>query len=176
MKNLTYKSKCCNTKIARCQDWYYCTNCLNIVKGIVYHYPLIIGAILLLVILLCSFTAKAPNNKLKQQNTVNVEYLSLNDDSILKYMQEIGILFPEIVLKQIHWESAHYTSNITFENKNILGIKYIKQPLSIGENRGHAVFNSYKDCLLDYKRLQKYYLGNLRKYAEDSTYTKKIIK
>lgn len=167
------KTKCCNADRARLQDWYYCTNCLRIIKGVMYHYPLIIGTILLLIILLSSFTAKAPNNAFKKQNA-HKEYLILNDDSLLKYMYKIGILFPEIVLKQIHWESAHFKSNITFENKNILGIKYIKQPLAIGENRNHAVFKSYEDCLLDYKRLQKYYLGNLRRYAEDSTYTKKL--
>jgi len=100
----------------------------------------------------------------------------LNDSSLVAYMQEIGVLFPEIVLQQIHWESAHFKSKICRENHNLLGIKYIKQKEAIGENRGHAVYSSYKACLRDYKRLQKYYLGNLAgKYAEDPNYVTKLI-
>ena len=91
------------------------------------------------------------------------------------YMKEIGILFPEIMLQQIHWESGHFKSRICRENHNLLGIRYIKQKEAIGVNRGHAVYPSFKACLRDYKRLQKYYLGNLgKKYAEDPTYIQKI--
>lgn len=174
MKNLfKYKSKCCNEPIARCQDWYYCTNCLSFVKGLVFHYPLIIGFIILIILSLCSFTAKAPNKYYKFK--VDTTDVILEKQAIIKYMQEIDILFPEIVYRQIEVESNHFKSPITYENKNLLGIKYIKQDLAKGEHRNHAVFNSYKDCLKDYKRLQQYYLGNLaNKYATDPEYTNLI--
>lgn len=92
-------------------------------------------------------------------------------------MQRLGILYPEIVYQQIIWESAHLKSAIAKENKNILGIKYIGQKLSIGENRGHAVYATYMDCLQDYKRIQEIYLRQIgKRYAEDSSYVDKISK
>jgi uncharacterized FlgJ-related protein len=177
---LRNKSKCCNAEIASYnREWDYCTECLkqaNILKTI---YPFILLFLIVLMLLFSSFTAMAPENNNKLIIKDNLKELNndieLNDSSILKYMKEIDIVFPELVLQQIHWESSHFKSKICKENKNLLGIKYIKQKLAVSENKGHAKYNSYKECLLDYKRLQKYYINNLKRYAEDPKYTIKLF-
>lgn len=167
MKKLTYKSKCCNSKIARCQDWYYCTNCISIVKGIVYHYPLIIGAILLLVILLCSFTAKAPNPGYKLNNTIiDTNDIILTDSIIIAKLIELECILPNVALTQIKQETGNYTSNITFTHKNICGIR---------RGKDYKKYNTYIECLNDYVRIQNMYLNQIhKKYAEDTTYIYKL--
>lgn len=175
------KSNCCNQKIIKYNgesNITYCSKCLCLVLFKKKSYNMIAGTILFIFFSFISLEVLAPKNLHKKiKETVLNRDVLLNDSALVDYMQEIGILFPEIVLQQIHWESGHFKSKICLENHNLLGIKYIKQKEAIGENRGHAMYTSFKACLRDYKRLQKYYLGNLgRRYAEDSTYIEKITK
>lgn len=170
-------SKCCDCLIKKDNEFAYCSSCLKPVKlqKRIIHTVLVLSISLGLT--LFSLSALAPGCLIRPSVEVAPTDVPLNDSALVTYMQEIGILFPEIVLQQIHWESGHFKSKICRENHNLLGIKYIKQKEAIGENRGHAMYPSFKACLRDYKRLQKYYLGNLgRRYAEDSTYIEKITK
>jgi hypothetical protein len=166
MKDLfKYKSKCCNEPIARCQDWYYCTNCLSFVKGLVFHYPLIIGFIILIILSLCSFTAKAPNNKLKTPIDIE-QYTILNDSSITNKLLELGCILPNVALAQIKQETGNYTSSLTFTHKNLGGIRIGKK---------YKKYNNYVDCLKDCIRIQNMYLAQIhKKYAEDTTYIYKL--
>ena len=168
------KSECCNHEVKRVEERTYCTNCLSLVKikrGIIH---ILLAVSVGVMLLFASFSAFAPEY-LGKRMAVIASDVSLNDSALVDYMQEIGILFPEIVLQQIHWESGHFKSRICRENHNLLGIKYIKQKEAIGVNRGHAVYPSFKACLSDYKRLQKFYIKNLvGKYAEDPDYGKKL--
>jgi uncharacterized FlgJ-related protein len=119
------------------------------------------------------FSLDLPNKLVKyRHHKATVKDVVLNKDSIFNELIKQKILFPELVIKQIIVETGHFKSKVCINNKNLLGIKYIKQPLAIGERDNHAKYKSYIDCIKDYKRLQKYYLKNIDgKYAEDKNYT-----
>lgn len=107
-------------------------------------------------------------------------------DSVKWYLNEVGMAHPEIVFKQCLLESGWFTSPIWRENHNCIGMKYAKQrpTLAIGENRKHAVFKSWKDCLLDLRIWQiKYYRDTTENYynflerkgyAESAVYKQKL--
>jgi hypothetical protein len=166
------KTFCCKATQRRYNQLLYCSNCLIPVKESSFFRRLFalisfIG-IMLSYIAICDSTHKYPSR-------YTHEDIYLSKDSVIANMQRIGILFPEIVYQQIIFESGNFKSDIAKENKNILGIKYVKQEHAIGVNRGHAVYASYLDCLKDYKRIQEIYLRQLgKRYAEDSSYVKKI--
>jgi len=91
----------------------------------------------------------------------------IDSDVVLEYIETIGILHPDIVLAQAILESGNLTSNIFLENNNMFGMKQAKSrpTLSIGENKNHAVYNSWQDCVLDYKIFQtKYYRDTTESY------------
>lgn len=104
--------------------------------------------------------------------------VQLNDSSILNELITLNSPCPSVGLKQIKLESGNYSSLLTHENKNIAGIKFNKHGFCSGENHGHAVYQTYKDCLADYVRIQNMMLAALEKggYAEDSNYVKKLKK
>lgn len=99
------------------------------------------------------------------------EDVTLNDSALLKELVHLKCVLPNIALAQIKIESSHYKSIIAIENKNICGIKTSKSKYVIGQNRGHCVYNTYRDCLRDYVRIQNAYLKNINhKYAEANGY------
>lgn len=114
-----------------------------------------------------------------------VPEISLHD-SVREYMLNIGMKEPEIVFKQCLLESDKFKSPIWKENHNCLGMKvaYQRPTLAIGENRGHAVFKSWQDCILDLRIWQiKYYKDttenyynflNRMGYAESTEYESKL--
>lgn len=167
------KSDCCQGKIHVEQNRYFCTNCLQYCKANINYYRILLYIIIFII---CSIISlDLANGKLIKCNTKKVMNtdIILHKDSIFNELVKQDILFPELVIKQVLAESSHLTSKVCKENYNFLGIKYIHQPLAIGELNGHAQFKSYKDCIKDYKRLQQYYLKNIdNKYAENKNYTK----
>lgn len=99
------------------------------------------------------------------------EDVILNDSALLKELVHLKCVLPNVALAQIKIESNHYKSIIAIENKNICGIKTSKSKYVIGQNRGHCVYNTYRDCLRDYVRIQNNYLRNINhKYAESTGY------
>jgi hypothetical protein len=171
------KSSCCGKTLKPIHDFYYCEGCLKPVKVknnrfLKIFFPMTVATVLIFL----SLTVIAPGTFTHKPKQKLPDDITLNDSTILSYMSEIGILFPEIVIAQIHLESNNFKSKICRLNHNLLGIKYIKQKEAIGEQFGHALYPTFKSCLRDYKRLQKYYLGNLqKKYAEDSSYSEKLV-
>jgi hypothetical protein len=104
--------------------------------------------------------------------------IKLNQDEILQELIKNKCILPNVALAQFIKESAHFTSKISIENKNIAGIrnstsqfvKRDKNGIPI-KNRGHNVYESYSDCIKDYIRIQNMYLKNIdRRYAEDTNY------
>jgi len=101
--------------------------------------------------------------------------IKLNDSSITTELTRLGCVLPNVALAQFKIETAHFTSSICRENKNLAGIRNSSSPLSIGKNRGHNVYKTYKDCLKDYVRIQNKYLKNIDgKYAEAKGYVQLI--
>jgi len=103
--------------------------------------------------------------------------IKLNDSAITAELVKLGCVLPNVAVAQFKIETGHYKSAICRENKNLAGIRNSASPLSIGKNRGHNVYATYKDCLKDYVRVQNKYLKNIDgKYAEAKGYIKQIKK
>lgn len=105
-----------------------------------------------------------------------VDDLPLTDSALTKELVQLGCVLPNVALAQMKIESAHFTSKICKENKNIAGIKTSKSEYVIGIKNDHCVYSTYRDCLRDFVRIQNRYLKNIDgKYAESKDYIK-IIK
>ena len=134
-----------------------------------------------MLILFIFANANAPTNKISYPKwkyiLSNIDsYASndveLNDSAILIELMANDCILPSVAIAQFKAESkADYSSNISKENHNIAGIKYVHQKLSIGEKNGHAVYASYRDCIKDYIRIQNLYLKIAEKrYSENKGY------
>jgi len=141
-----------------------------------YNKKLYIAIGLILIIFLLTIAKTDGSTTFKYSNIWHQTDVQLNDSSILAELIILNSPCPSIALKQVKLESANYTSVICKENKNIAGIKYNSHGYTIGENKHHAVYKTYKDCLKDLVRIQNMYLKSLEKcgYAEDIDYTKKL--
>lgn len=110
-------------------------------------------------------------------------------------LKNLGVKYPRVFLAQRYLESAGGTSKIAKENLNLVGMKLPRYRYSpaIGEQNGHAKYESAGDYIYDYVLRQDYwwpifqknhyeieseqdYLEFLRLtgYAEDPAYQVKI--
>jgi uncharacterized FlgJ-related protein len=109
--------------------------------------------------------------------------------NMLKMMNEVGIVYPDIVMAQAKIETAHFTSKIFKENHNLFGMKLPEQrsTTAIGEQYNHAEYTSWRQSVIDYKLWQdrvltkvkskRAYLRYLSKYyATDKQYVNLIKK
>lgn len=119
-------------------------------------------------------------NKIKVINKTDTMIIKdtdipLTDSAITAELVKLGCVLPNVAVAQFKIETGHYKSAICRENKNLAGIRNSASPLSIGKNRGHNVYKTYKDCLRDYVRVQNKYLKNIDgKYAEAKGYINQI--
>jgi len=109
-------------------------------------------------------------------------------ENVYKYMKQINLRFPEIVLAQTILESKHYNSLLLSNNNNLLGLKEARQRVtfSTGTLFNHATFKSWKRCIDDYAVYQTKYYSKVETeeqyyncllesgYAEDPAYVKKV--
>lgn len=148
-------------------------NNLSIINEPDYKWPFWI-VLAMLAMCLVYFGSKEKEYRINHITTIDTVYVKdvpLNDSSIIKELNRLGCVLPNVALAQFKIETAHFTSPICRENKNIAGIRNSASPLSIGKNRGHNVYESYRDCMRDYVRIQNKYLKNIDgKYAEASGY------
>lgn len=104
-----------------------------------------------------------------------VEDIPLTDSAIVHELTQMGCVLPAVALAQFKVETGHFTSAICKENKNIAGIRTSRSQYVRGVNRGHCVYNTYRDCLRDYVRVQNAYLKNIEgRYAETKGYTNNL--
>lgn len=97
----------------------------------------------------------------------------LQQDSIVAFLTANGCILSNVAYKQILIESGGFKSKLTVENHNIVGIKHNRHGYSKKEVNNHAYYLSYRDCLLDYCRIQSFYLRNIDgKYALNKDYIK----
>lgn len=132
----------------------------------------------------------------------NIEYITeetrmliINDanqfseDKLKQFILELNIKFPHIVLAQAKLESGYFKSKMFRENNNFFGMKVAKRrpTTNKGEQYGHAYFDSWRDCVVDYALYQSSYLNDIKteeqyfaylraNYAEDPTYVEKLKK
>lgn len=125
---------------------------------------------------------KIPNVITKEEIIKSISF----EDSVYNYIKSLNIKHPDVVFKQARIESGNFTSDIFKENNNMFGMKipYKRANTIIGENRGYAVYNNWKECILDYALYQTYSGKNMTReeyinllgdsYAEDLEYKQKI--
>jgi flagellum-specific peptidoglycan hydrolase FlgJ len=130
------------------------------------------------------------------RNIVNTDYMTkeqkvhiindLDKFSIAEYKQalaDLNVKYPRVVYAQALVESNNFKSSIFIENNNSLGMKeaVIRPTINVGTNRGHAIYNSWRDCVIDYALWQSYHIKNIHSedeylqllasiYAEDPNY------
>ena len=112
-----------------------------------------------------------------------------NEQLLKEYIMELNIKFPHIVFAQAKLESGYFKSTIFRENNNLFGMKVARArpTTNKGENRSHALFNNWRESVIDYAFYQAKYLGDVKteaqyiqylkaNYAEDPGYVEKVIK
>jgi len=111
------------------------------------------------------------------------------EDKLKQFILELNIKFPHIVYAQARLESGYFKSKIFRTNNNFFGMKVArKRPTTNkGEQYGHAYFDSWRDCVVDYAFYQAAYLHDIKtenqyyaylsaNYAEDPNYVSKLKK
>lgn len=113
----------------------------------------------------------------------------LSWESIDYWMDRCGVSNKEAARLQIYLETDNLRSDICRENSNLFGMRVprVRKNLVIGENREHAMFESFIHSLRDYKMWQeemgmdnemevdKYLAALVEKgYAEDIRYRHKL--
>jgi len=108
--------------------------------------------------------------------------------NMIATMNEIGILYPDIVIAQAKLETGHFTSKVFKENHNLFGMKLPEQrsTTAIGEQNNHASYTSWRQSVIDYKLWQdrvltkvksrRAYLRYLNKYYATNKQYVKLIK
>lgn len=117
----------------------------------------------------------------------NAEKNAFTTDRLKAYILELNIKFPHIVYAQAQLESGEFKSHIFRENNNFFGMKQaFKRPTTNkGTENGHAFFDNWRDCVVDYALYQAAYLSDLKteaeyyeylrqNYAEDPNYVDKL--
>lgn len=115
------------------------------------------------------------------------EHNKFEEIKFVKALQDLNIKFPHIVYAQAILESQSFTSNIFKENNNMFGMKVAtqRQTTNRGEQYGHAFYDTWRDCVIDYALYQARYLPSIKtddqyymylqqSYAEDPTYINKL--
>ena len=147
--------------------------------------------IILFIIIFTLASLKPPNDKVYDNENIvviNNTFDKVSTDKLIDFVIRIKLEHPDIVLAQAEHESANYSSAIFRENNNMLGMKPAERRITLntGVNRGHATFNNWKDCILDYAFMQASYARGLSReqykayifsiYAEDPNYKAGVMK
>ena len=137
--------------------------------------------LILLVLLLLVVTGELKNGVVK----ITPQYYLFSKENMIKLIIELNIAHPDIVIAQAIIESGNFKSNIFKENNNLFGMKMpeYRKTTAIGINRGHAVYSSCRESVIDYALWQgkrarystkNQYLRRLKSYAADPNYITKI--
>ena len=115
--------------------------------------------------------------------------MPFSPSNMIATMEEVGIVYPDIVMAQARIETAHFTSKVFRENNNLFGMRLPRQrsTTAIGEQYNHAEYTSWRQSVVDYKLWQdkvltkvksrRAYLRYLHKnYAENKQYVNLIKK
>lgn len=140
-------------------------------------------------LLILSTHLLSKNTIIEQNDEELIEVVSHQlefEDSVYNYIKELNIKHPEIVLKQARLESGNFQSKVFKNNNNMFGFKqaYKRPNTQIGTNRGYAVYEDWKQCVIDYALYQTYSAKNMTKeeyinflnknFAEDNNYKDKL--
>lgn len=152
----------------------------------------IVGA--LTMILLTGFAIRRPMMIVKNVEQEQGAYVLSDDltnsfsiDALRKEMHRCGIRFIDIVIAQAQIETGNFKSRIFREANNLFGMKLARSrnTTAIGEFSGHALYEDWRQSVMDYSLYQSTYLRKIRTedqyleylsqhYAEDPNYVNKI--
>ena len=117
----------------------------------------------------------------------SIDEVELTPVELYSYLKEINIKFPEIVFAQAMLETGNLISKIYKQGNNLFGMKtaYQRPTTSIETGHGHAIYENWKESVIDYSFYQIKYLGKIKtekeylhylskNYAEDPNYIKKL--
>lgn len=131
------------------------------------------------------FSTRLYYHKEYKTQTVELDTLSFQD-SVLNYIYELRLEHPYIVYAKAIIESGNFSSDIFKENHNLFGMKMpeSRATLAIRINRGHSVYRSWKESIIDYGLYQMAYAKGLSEdeyfkkignnYSEDKMYIEKV--
>lgn len=122
--------------------------------------------------------------EIEVQQEIKEDALSFKD-SVYNYMLELRIEHPHIVIAQSILETGHFTSDLAVNNNNLFGMKMPTEraTTAISVRKKHAVFNNWKESVIDYALYQMTYRHNLtesqyysrlKSYAKDEKYIEKV--
>lgn len=105
----------------------------------------------------------------------------------MDYLKELNVKFPKIVYAQAVLETGNFQSEVFRSNMNLFGMREATSRVSTnhGTNLNHAVYDHWRESVLDYALYQSAYLSDLKTpeqyynylfqhYAEDKTYVSKV--
>jgi len=137
-----------------------------------------------------------PNLSFKEVTKLKTRYEKIlivehqNDftkDKFLSKIKYLNLKHPHIVYAQAILESGNFTSKMFKENNNIFGMKQARVRINLAKSTqyGHAYFETWEDCLLDFAFHRATYFSKLRTeqdyynylgkyYAEDPGYIGKL--
>jgi len=111
------------------------------------------------------------------------------EEEYIRYMKEVNIKFPHIVLAQSMIETGSFSSEIFKHNHNLFGMKEPSSRATVakGTSRGHAYYDHWTQSVVDYALFQSRYMSHLKSesayleylgkhYAEDPNYVTKVKK
>lgn len=158
--------------------------------GVIFSVCLILIAVAVIVALDKSIPNEKPES-IKLESPISIQRYEIADtmsfqDSVLNLLFELRVEHPYIVYSQFKEESGHWSSTIWRENNNMCGMKMPRRraTTALGINKGHAVFSTWRDCVIDYALWQMAYMRGLTEeqyieklassYAENERYEKNI--
>jgi len=110
-----------------------------------------------------------------------------SEEKFIHYLKELNVKFPYIVYAQAMLETGNFKSKVFRENNNLFGMKCAtsRATTNKGEQYNHAMFDTWRESIMDYALYQSRYLNGIRSeeqyysylsssYAEDSGYVNKL--
>lgn len=152
------------------------------------RYIIILAIIVFIVRIIMSVQEDQTNNNVSSNKEEIVKEIVFEVE-VYEYIQSLNISHPDIVFAQARIESGNFQSKLFLDYNNMFGMKMPnnRPTLAIGKtSTGFAIFNSWKESIIDYAIYQSYYAKNLteeeyidflnKNYAEDPIYSIKIKK
>lgn len=122
----------------------------------------------------------------QERDTMKIDS-SFNEKALIRYMDEVGIIFADIVYAQAVLETGSFRSKVFRVNNNLFGMKVAKSrpTTALGLRRGHAFYKDWRMSVVDYALFQSAYTRKIRteegyykylsrNYATDVTYVNKL--
>ncbi len=129
------------------------------------------------------------NKTLVTQIEFHKKEVKLTPTEFSEILKKYKFIYPEVVMAQAYIETGLGSAGVGRTNKNLFGMRYptTRVTLAIGEEYGFAVFDNYKESVLDYKlwqttvfgvnnniSLDEYYQTLDMIYSENKNYSLKV--